>query len=337
MRRGLLLVAILCGACSLIVTRLTAAQAPTPYSIVGPEAAWNPAPETIAGIRSKCGAGDPAKISDCFYKEMQSAGASPEAVAFAKSFASRGIGWMRAFRETGRVDIAYVEYAFRANEMDGILLVNGIPPMLDVDDPKFLSQEDLKKSADYNALLQKYPNCSVWPGDRYHTDTPSPESSTKNGQDFKFKYILLNGCHACARIGEAIVSFHFDSDGHFQGTVVLAIRPGGAEDNDRPALQKRLDPIRSSNGKTFTINLEANHTTGYSWRLASPLNTAILKQVGNTYQEYGAGNMGAPGKEIWEFEGIGKGATEIVFEYVRPFEKDQPPAKKSHYWVIVEQ
>jgi predicted secreted protein len=336
MWRGKLIVTFLWSACTLVAACPTTAQVRAPSASAGPEAVWNPSSEMIAGIRKKCGAADPAKISDCFYAEIQSAGASPEAIAFARSFVSKGVGYMRAFREIGRVDIAYVEYAFRANEMEGILLVNGLPPMFDVDDPRFLSQEDLRKNGDYNALLKQFPRCTVWPGDRHDTNVPSPESSTNNWQDFKFNYILLDGCHACARIGEAVASFRFDSSGRFRETRVLAIRPGGAEDDARPVLQRRPEPIHASVGKTFTITLEANLTTSYSWRLAVPLDASILKQVGNIYQQPTSGNMGAPGNEVWKFEAVGKGVTEIVFEYARPFEKDLPPAKKSHFWVEVE-
>jgi predicted secreted protein len=335
MWRGIVVIAFLCGASAFLLARSLTAQSQTPVAIVGPEAVWNPSAQILADIRAKCGAADPARIGDCFYDEMKSSGASPEAIAFARGFASRGIGYLRAFRETGRVDIAYVEYAFRANELEGVLLVNGSPPMIDVDDPNFLSQEDLRKNGDYNALLRKYPNCATWPGDRLATNTPTMEPSPENGQNFKVNYVLLDGCHACAKIGEATVSFRFDSSGRFRETKVLAIRPGGAEDADRPVLQRRPGTIHATVGKTFTISLEANPTTGYSWWLAVPLNVDILKYVSNVYQPL-SGKIATPGNDVWTFEAVGKGTTEIVFEYVRPFETNPPSARKSHFWVEID-
>ena len=58
---------------------------------------------------------------------MKSAGASPEALEFTESLAaSLGVVYLRAFRRVERVDIAYIEYGgFRANELEGVLLVNG--------------------------------------------------------------------------------------------------------------------------------------------------------------------------------------------------------------------
>ncbi len=122
-------------------------------------------------------------------------------MAFVKEFAANGLAYVRAFRDTGRVDIAYIEYLFRANDLDGVLLVNGTPPIIDVDDYKFLSQEDLRKNDDYAALLQKYPNVSVFPADRYHTELPVATSAANGGQEFQVEYLLQDGCHACARIG----------------------------------------------------------------------------------------------------------------------------------------
>ncbi|MGA8222537.1 MAG: protease inhibitor I42 family protein [Candidatus Acidiferrales bacterium] len=336
MQRANAVFALWCGICAFLLARPATGQLQSPGRSVSPQAVWNPRPEIIAGIRAKCGAVDPAKIGDCFYAEMQSAGASAEATGFARNFAPRGIGYLRAFRETGRVDIAYVEYVFRANELEGVLLVNGSPPIVDVDDPNLLSQEDLRKNGGYNALVHKFPNCSTWPADRYDTSVPTMESSANDGQNFKVKYLLLNGCHACAKIGEAVVSFHFDSSGRYRETKVLAIRPGGAEDEDRPVLQRRPGTIHASVGKTFTIKLAANPASGYSWWLAVPLNVDILKYVSNVYQPPASGNVVAPGNDVWTFEAVGKGATEIVFEYVRPFETNPPSTRKSHFWVEVD-
>jgi inhibitor of cysteine peptidase len=277
---------------------------------------------------------------------MKSAGASTEAMAFAREFAPNGLAYVRAFRDTGRVDIAYIEYLFRANDLDGVLLVNGTPPIIGVDDYKFLSQEDLRKNADYAALLQKYPNTNVFPADRYHTTLPSDSSSDDGWQTFRVEYLLLDGCHACARVGTLVMSFRFDS-GHFAGAHVSEVRTGG--DEDRPALSRRAKPgdvvtkearldsteVQAKAGSSFTITLPANHTTGYSWRLAKPLNPDLLRQVSDIYSEETSGAIGAGGKEVWTFEALTKGTTELYFEYARPFEKDAAPVNTAKYKVEI--
>ena len=189
---------------------------------VGPQAVWKPSPEVIAKLRAQCSA-DPAKIGECFLQFMQSAGASSEAVAFAKSLAEKGYGYLRAFRRTGRVDIAYVEYVFRANEMEGVFPVNGDPPMIDVDDGQYLSPQVQQKNTDYAALLRQYPLATVWPADRGGTNAPTVVSST-HGQQFDVEYRLRNGCHSCAQIGTELVAFPFDDSGRFRGTKLLGVR-----------------------------------------------------------------------------------------------------------------
>lgn len=266
---------------------------------------------------------------------MKAAGASDEAMAFVKEFAANGLAYVRAFRDTGRVDIAYIEYLFRANDLDGVLLVNGAPPIADVDDYKFLSQEDLRKDDDYAALLQKYPNVSVFPADRYHTELPVATSAADGGQEFQVEYLLQDGCHACARIGTLIVAFDFDSSGRFTEVSALGVRPNPKPDAAQPSVRKHPSTIESKVGDTFTIPLEANHSTGYSWRLAQSTDPAILKQLSEKYEEDNSGSAGAGGVETWTFQAMAIGATTLVFEYARPFEKNVPPAETSKFRITI--
>jgi predicted secreted protein len=300
------------------------------------KAVWNPTQDQLSDIRRKCPEGDPAQHKACFLDAMKLAGASDEATAFVKEFAANGLAYVRAFRDTGRVDIAYIEYLFRANDLDGVLLVNGTPPIIDVDDYKFLSQEDLRKNDDYAAVLQKYPNVGVFPVDRYHTELPVANVTPNGGQEFQVEYLLQDGCHACARIGTLIVAFDFDSSGRFTEVSALGVRPNPKPDDAQPSVRKRPSTIEAKVGDTFTIPLEANHTTGYSWRLAQPLDPAILKQLSEKYDEDNSGRMGAGGVETWAFQAMAKGVTTLVFEYARPFDKNVPPAKTSKFKITIQ-
>lgn len=298
---------------------------------------WTPTPQQLSEIRRQCTEGDPTQHEACFLDAMKAAGASDESMAFVKAFAvGDGLAYIRAFRDTGRVDIAYIEYLFRANDLDGVLLVNGTPPIIDVDDYKFLSQEDLRKNDDYAALLQKYPNVNVFPADRYHTELPVANSTANEGQEFQVEYLLQDGCHACARVGTLIVAFDFDSTGRFTEVSALGVRPNPKPDDAQPSVRKRPSTIESKVGDTFTIPLEANHTTGYSWRLAQSPDSAILKQLGEKYEEDSSGRVGAGGVETWTFQAMSRGSTTLVFEYVRPFEKGVPPAKTSRFKITIQ-
>ncbi len=333
-----------------------AAPAPDSMPRITAKSVWTPTAEQLSDIRRKCTEGDPAQHEVYFLNAMKSAGASDEAMAFVKEFAANGLAYIRDFRDTGRVDIAYIEYLFRANDLDGVLLVNGTPPIIDVDEYKFLSNEDLRKSADYAALLHNYPNANVFPADRYSTAQPAESSSDNGRQSFEVDYLILNGCHACARIGTLLASFDFDESGHFDGVRALKVRPGGdadrteLSDDDRPVLSRRPEPgspedakeskinpteIHSKVGTSFTIILAANHTTGYSWRLAKPVDSNILRQLSETYSEDNSARIGSGGRELWTFEPLSKGKTALEFEYARPFEKDAAPVNTAKYTVEI--
>ena len=95
--------------------------------------------------------------------------------------------------------------------------------------------------------------------------------------------------------------------------------------------------IRS--GESFIISLEANHTTGYLWQLASPLDKNIIEPVDVHYitrQDTGLVIMGEAGRERWVFKAVGPGETEISLKYVRPWEKDRAPEKEETFRVRVD-
>jgi inhibitor of cysteine peptidase len=141
---------------------------------------------------------------------------------------------------------------------------------------------------------------------------------------------------SCARIGTLIVAFDFDSSGRFTEVSALGVRPNPKPDDAQPSVRKRPSTLEAKVGDTFTIPLEANHTTGYSWRLAQPLDPAILKQLSEKYDEDNSGRMGAGGVETWTFQAMAKGVTTLVFEYARPFDKNVPPAKTSKFKITIQ-
>lgn len=188
---------------------------------------WSPSAQILSAIREKCVIGNPEDLNDCFFFEMKAAGASPQAMAFAKANSDKGLIFVRAFRKVGLVDIAYVEYPFRANELEGVLLVNGDPSIIDVDSQKFLARENFSANPTYTTLASKHPQISIWPGDRYHTDKPIVKNPGSGKPSFVVDYILRNGCHACAKIGTVSLTFSFDQQGRFSGTQAgQSVSPG---------------------------------------------------------------------------------------------------------------
>ena len=135
------------------------------------------------------------------------------------------VGIMTAFEKVGPVDVARVMYPLRANDNYGLLLVNGDPAILDVDDLKQLDQAAMDQNPMYRAVKQKYTATTLFPGDRSGSMWPQVKPLPDGGQQFILGYPLMNGCHACANVGLALFSWDFDAKGKFVGTKYIATPP----------------------------------------------------------------------------------------------------------------
>ena len=89
-------------------------------------------------------------------------------------------------------------------------------------------------------------------------------------------------------------------------------------------------------GKQFQITLESNPTTGYQWCLAQPLTALSVILVTNQFVRPRTRLTGAPGREIWSFKAVQPGTTTIQLEYVRSWEKDVAPVRKTNVVVLVQ-
>jgi hypothetical protein len=97
--------------------------------------------------------------------------------------------------------------------------------VIDVDDYQLLPKDELAKNQAYAALLRKFPNLAVFPGDRAGTSFIIEQNLPDGGQRFLVPYVLVDGCHACARPGSLQLAFDFDPTGKFFGANVVAVRP----------------------------------------------------------------------------------------------------------------
>ncbi len=186
-------------------------------------ALFQPGMSTMQAARERCSKVPGAQFGECFVEQMRAAGASPQAVDFMHAVDNNG--FMRDFRDTGRVDVAFAFYPFAANENQHCLLVNGNPDLIDVDDYKLLPKNELAKNPAYSALLRKFPNIAVFPGDRFGTKFMTAVHLPAGGQRFVIPYVLVDGCHACARVGALQLAFNFDEAGKFLGTKVAGVKP----------------------------------------------------------------------------------------------------------------
>jgi hypothetical protein len=210
------------------------ARAQQDASTVSDLSVWHPAPGAIDAVRKQCGAGDSANLESCFLAAMKNQGAPNSAIAFAQSMSNRGPIYLKFFRHTGKVSVGYFEYLFRANELEGVALVNGSPSPIDVDDPQYLTRAMIAPNPVYQQLAAKYPNVSSWPGDRTDQSLPELRDRNSGGQQALVRYLLKDGCHACANIGSARVAFNFDATGKFTGVRLLNVIPGAPPSTPSP-------------------------------------------------------------------------------------------------------
>ena len=94
-------------------------------------------------------------------------------------------------------------------------------------------------------------------------------------------------------------------------------------------------PIEAKIGEKFKIALDSNQTTGYQWELSEPLDESVVKLIGSEYISDKPITAGSGGVEVWTFEAVGEGETEISMAYVRSWEKDVEPAQSKTLKVTV--
>ncbi len=93
--------------------------------------------------------------------------------------------------------------------------------------------------------------------------------------------------------------------------------------------------IETTVGKSFTITLDSNPTTGYKWQIARQMDTGPVELIGSKYIPPETGLTGAPGKEEWHFKAIKEGRATISFDYLRPWEEDELPAQTKSFVVTI--
>lgn len=73
-------------------------------------------------------------------------------------------------------------------------------------------------------------------------------------------------------------------------------------------------------GDKITVKLCSNPTTGFQWKYEI-IGDIVLKEEDHDFEEpEGEGVVGAAGEEIWTFEAVKQGTTEVRMEYSRPWE-----------------
>ena len=190
---------------------------------------WNVPPDFVAKAHAACDKSNPPNYGRCFLDQMKAQGAPDKAVSFSLMLFRQTdgeVGILVGFKPAGPVDMARVLYPLRANDNYGLLLVNGDPPVLNVDDLKKLDTAAMEQTGVYKAVKERFPNATLWPGDRSGADIwPASQAMPGGGQQIIIGYPLLDGCHACRPVGLARFAWEFDAKGNFLKTEYVPTPP----------------------------------------------------------------------------------------------------------------
>ena len=72
-------------------------------------------------------------------------------------------------------------------------------------------------------------------------------------------------------------------------------------------------------GDKITVKLCSNPTTGFQWKYETTGEAALMEED-HDFEEPEGDVPGAAGIELWTFEAVEKGITEVHMEYSRPWE-----------------
>ena len=95
-----------------------------------------------------------------------------------------------------------------------------------------------------------------------------------------------------------------------------------------------ISRVKMYTGNTLEVILKGNPTTGYNW-VVDYVDSAILKQVGETEFKADKKARGSGGIITMRFEALASGQTVLRLIYHRPFEKSVPPVQTLEVAVVV--
>jgi hypothetical protein len=195
---------------------------------IGASSVWQVPDQFMANAHMACDKSASAGFAQCVIEQMSKAGASADAVSFTRELykQSQGeVGIMTGFQPIGPVDFAWITYPLRANTNYGLLLVNGQPEIVNVENLKLLDHKSMEQDPQFQNTKYQFPKVDVWPGDRDGRTWPNSQTGPKGGKQFVVGYPLINGCHACERAGSAMFTWNFTAQGKFTGTTFVGMTP----------------------------------------------------------------------------------------------------------------
>jgi len=145
----------------------------------------------------------------------------------------------------------------------------------------------------WSQLIAGNPRAALFPDDRNTTVLPVAITFTDGSQHFVVSYKVLDGCHACARLGTAFVAFEFSAKGKLTEMEFVNFYPAS------DGIPSQQVPVNA--GERFTLALPAE--PGREWTLAQEPARWILKSLDQNTDG---------GTVFWNFQTLGNGSTQMV-------------------------
>lgn len=82
--------------------------------------------------------------------------------------------------------------------------------------------------------------------------------------------------------------------------------------------------ISAEIGENFTISLNSNQSTGYSWSVGMISDNAQIVITGMDYDLPDNAKTGQGGAEVWHLKAVASGSVKLMFYYARSWEKEAP-------------
>ncbi len=95
------------------------------------------------------------------------------------------------------------------------------------------------------------------------------------------------------------------------------------------------EPITVKINECITIELESQLSTGYRWRFATKEDPGVLINSDYKVQTSGEQTVGGIDKEIFTFKAVKAGKATVIFDYVRPFDKNPEPVKTKEFIITI--
>ncbi len=102
-----------------------------------------------------------------------------------------------------------------------------------------------------------------------------------------------------------------------------------------PALTDPSQPITVNAGETFMIVVESNPSTGYHWEVVGDLNENVVFFVSRDYTASEPVLTGSGGVEVWAFNAVSAGETEITLGSYPPGVDGGEPERSVTFSVVV--